>query len=160
MVRPGAPLCTTSFGGIRMRAPWCLRQGALTFAAALVLAACGTAPPPQTAAPASPLPVVVATAPSTVPAPPPIDDAPARLIGMDATSLTDLLGEPVRVRRDASVEIRQYRGETACQVDAFLYPDGSVRRVSHVEIRDGIARLAPEAARACLRGLIAARRVS
>lgn len=59
----------------------------------------------------------------------------SRLQGQDAAGLNSLLGEPALVRREAEVEIWQYQHES-CVLDLFLYPDGSSRRVIHLEARD------------------------
>jgi hypothetical protein len=60
---------------------------------------------------------------------------PASLQGQSAEGVSALLGEPALVRREAEVEIWQYRGE-GCVLDLFLYPDGSRRKVIHLEARD------------------------
>ncbi len=63
---------------------------------------------------------------------------PALLPGQDAVGLSALLGEPTLVRREAEVEIWQYQAE-GCVLDVFFYPDGSTRRVLHLEARDRVA---------------------
>ena len=63
---------------------------------------------------------------------------PAILAGQDAVGLAALLGEPTLVRREAEVEIWQYHAE-GCVLDVFFYPDGSTRRVLHLEARDRVA---------------------
>ena len=90
----------------------------------------------------------------------PVDDDPARLIGLDASSLSALLGAPVRVRRDATVEIQQFRVPDVCQIDAFLYRDAGVARVTHYEIRRDLDRLDPSEARSCLRTLLLNKRAT
>lgn len=133
-------------------------DGVLMLVAVVIIAGCSATPPPQpgmtapTASRPTPPPATASTQP--------VNDDPARLLGMDRAALAALLGNPVRVRRDLNAEIRQYRSDSSCQVDAFLYPDGNVRRVSHVEFRDGVERLSPAAARTCLRRLIEARATS
>lgn len=99
-------------------------------------------------------PAETASANPTRPAP--VNDDPARLLGLDAARLAALFGDPVRVRRDGTAEIRQFGAESTCQVDAFLYPDDGIARVTHVEVRRGLNRLAGADARACLRTLLGA----
>lgn len=84
----------------------------------------------------------------------PINDDPAQIIGMTPSAVDDLLGKPVRVRRDGNAEIRQYRADTACQLDAFVYQQANGRRVTHVELRNGPDRLDASAARNCLRRML------
>jgi len=86
--------------------------------------------------------------------PRPINDDPSRLIGLDAAALVKLLGNPVRVRRDGTAEIQQFRVGDLCQIDAFLYRDTGVSRVTHYEIRHDLDRLDATAARQCLRTVI------
>jgi hypothetical protein len=80
---------------------------------------------------------------------------PAKLRGHTAEGLSSLLGEPTLVRREAEVEIWQYRSG-ACVLDLFLYPDGSRHKVIHLEARDNKAagRLST---RACLDQVLTAR---
>jgi hypothetical protein len=121
----------------------------------LALAACTAAPGPTTALGNAGVAPLKSGQPSADRPPP--DDNPARLKGMMAGELTALLGEPVRVRRDGTAEIRQFGTESTCRIDTFLYPDADMRRVTHIEIRHGLDRLDATAARACLRSLMAAR---
>lgn len=90
-----------------------------------------------TAQPAEPL--VVFTAPEIAPQPPAkpvIDDDPKRLMGLRATELKRMLGDPRFVRRDASAQLWRYRNKT-CILDLFLYRTGGRPEysVSHVETR-------------------------
>ena len=84
----------------------------------------------------------------------PINDDPAQIVGMAPSEVDDLLGAPVRVRRDGGAEIRQYRADTACQLDAFVYQEAKGFRVTHVELRNGPERLDASTARACLRRML------
>lgn len=144
--------------GRRSSAPTRLAGGALLF-----LTACGTAP---TSAPAPALAINEPPAAPVAPPPvasaplPPINDDPDRLLGLDARALTELLGTPVRVRRDGGAEIRQFGTNAHCQIDAFLYADDNTARVSHIVYRRGLEPLDPAAARACLRNLLSARATS
>lgn len=63
--------------------------------------------------------------------------APSELAGQDAPQVSALLGQPTLIRREADVEIWQYQGE-ACVLDLFLYPQGGVPRVRHLEARDRV----------------------
>tara|TARA_R110001606_G_scaffold279052_1_gene427593 strand:- start:152 stop:655 length:504 start_codon:yes stop_codon:yes gene_type:complete len=123
----------------------------------LVLAACAATP--ENSPPAE-RGTTALSVPERTPAAPPPNDDPARLRGLNASALTALLGDPVRVRRDGTAEIRQYGDVSSCQIDLFLYADGSTATVSHVEIRRGIERLDPAAARSCLRQMLAPRATS
>lgn len=75
---------------------------------------------------------------SEAPASVAIED-PKSLIGMDRAGLTSTLGEPRMLRRDAPVEIWQYRSRS-CVLDVFLYeaPDG-IEAVAHLEARNNLA---------------------
>jgi len=84
-------------------------------------------------------PRVVFVAPEIAPQPPAkpvIDDDPQRLMGLDVSELTRMLGDPRFVRRDASAQLWRYRNKT-CILDLFLYRTGGRGEysVSHVETR-------------------------
>lgn len=84
------------------------------------------------------------------------DDDPARLMGLDPTQLTGMLGEPAFVRRDGGGEIWQYR-DSACVLHLFLYRVDKAARVEHVELRqadDGTALGTPAAERSCFGELL------
>lgn len=128
----------------------------------LFLTACASNPPdsaqhrattPAAEAP-RPAPAVLQEAARPVVVPPPVNSDPAQFIGLDAVALAGLLGEPVRVRRDGSSEIRQFRAGNACQLDAFMYADVAQTRVVHVELRRGLDRLEGSAAQECMRRLL------
>ncbi len=113
------------------------------------------APPRETA----PLPEPVAPEPAApetaaLPAAPKIDDDPARLMGLDAVGLAELLGDPELTRREPPAEIWQYRGGS-CVFDVFLYEQAGQQRVTYLEARDGAARRV--GARGCLNELLRAR---
>ncbi|WP_455374402.1 hypothetical protein [Limibacillus halophilus] len=92
---------------------------------------------------------------SAAKSPPKASFDPAELQGQTAEGLSALLGEPSLVRREAEVEIWQYRG-AACVLDLFLYPDGSRQRVIHLEARDNkLAEALP--ARSCLDQVLTAK---
>ena len=96
----------------------------------LALAACASAAqtPPPAVATARPVAL-----PATPPAPPAMD--PRALIGMASTGLTELLGAPLLLRRDAPAEIWQY-GTADCVLDLTLYPDeNQVLSVRYMESR-------------------------
>ncbi len=91
---------------------------------------------------------------AALPSAPRIDDDPARLMGLDATSLAKLLGAPDLLRREPPAEVWQYRGES-CVFDVFLYEAAGGQRVTYLEARDATARRI--AARGCLNQLLRAR---
>lgn len=70
---------------------------------------------------------------------------PQQLLGMDSAALSDLLGQPLVVRREGEAEIWQYRADE-CVLDLFLY--GGMRQVEHVDLRDR-AGASEEAVAAC-----------
>ena len=110
-----------------------------------VPAANAAATPPAAAATA-------ALAPPRVPAAaPPIDDDPARLIGLDAAGVEALIGRPGFTRREPPAEVWQYVTAT-CVLDVVLYPETGVARAAYFEARDRAA--APADARACFRTLL------
>lgn len=81
-------------------------------------------------------PPTVFAAPEIAPEPPAIDDDPKRLMGLDTSELTRMLGDPGFVRRDSSAQLWRYRSKT-CILDLFLYRTGGRPEfsVSHVETR-------------------------
>lgn len=85
---------------------------------------------------------------------PPINDDPARLIGLGPDALTAMLGRPELIRREQPAEIWQYRA-ASCVFDVFLYDQAGSRRVTYLEARDNAARKAPP--RPCLNALLRAR---
>lgn len=108
---------------------------------------------PSAAAPAPrPAPQVTARPP----APPPINDDPNQLMGLDRGGVSALLGEPDLVRREDPAEIWQYV-TAGCVFDVVLYDSGSRYRVTYLEARDDAAdRLAP---RPCLNRLLRERQL-
>jgi hypothetical protein len=59
---------------------------------------------------------------------------PERLVGLAATAIQQMLGNPDFKRRDPPAEIWQYR-KSGCLLDVFLYLGEDTYRVSHVEAR-------------------------
>ncbi len=107
----------------------------------------GAAPAPQ------PAPQVTARPP----APPPINDDPNQLMGLDRGGVSALLGEPDLVRRENPAEIWQYV-TAGCVFDVVLYDSGTRYRVTYLEARDDAAdRLAP---RPCLNRLLRERQTA
>ncbi len=87
---------------------------------------------PPVAAELEPVPPVA----PPVPEKPAIDDDPERLMGLGTGALTQMLGRPGFVRRDASAQLWRYRNES-CILDLFLYR-GTGRPeyfVSYIEAR-------------------------
>ncbi len=125
-------------------------------------------PEPEPESKASAEPVAPTETPQQAPAPeteaepeiaalppePVIDDNPARVMGLGAGQLTELLGQPELTRREPPAEIWQYRGES-CVFDVFLYEEAAGRRVTYLEARDASAQRV--AARGCLNQLLRAR---
>ncbi len=126
----------------------------------------GTEPAPPQTAEAYPGP---GTEPAVDPFPPapaaqaraaprrhPIDANPSRLMGLDPTQVTAILGTPTFVRREEGGEIWQYR-EHGCILDLFLYRDGETARVDHFELRearDGAPLTVASARRGCFGELL------
>lgn len=71
---------------------------------------------------------------------------PEEFVGYQPDRLLPVLGAPDFVRRDGPAQIWQYRAEN-CVFDLFLYRDGGVSRVDHVELRERGATT--ESAEAC-----------
>lgn len=91
-----------------------------------------TAPPSP---PASDVASRATPAPARPPAPPPPPRiTSAELMGLADNALTRLLGAPGFQRIDDPAALWQYRG-TGCILDVFLYADGPVYRVAHLEFR-------------------------
>lgn len=83
---------------------------------------------------------------------------PDELIGRDSVGVVGALGQPTRVRKEASAQIWQYDGGS-CVVDLFLYPEGSQHRVAYIEARDTAQGHKADAAR-CLTQVQSATRSS
>ena len=69
-----------------------------------------------------------------------------RLLGLETSQVTGLLGPADFRRADGPTEILQYRGGT-CVLDLYLYRDDATGdfRVRYIEARDrGFARVAPD----------------
>lgn len=143
-----------------------LRSTLLVLAAGLVLAACQTGrgePPAATSAQvAAATPVTDPASAAPVPAPqlaalPPIDDDPARFMGLDRDGVSALLGMPDLIRREAPAEIWQYVAGD-CVFDLVLYQRGADYAVSYLEARDSAAAVQPP--RPCLNQLLRARQAA
>ena len=74
------------------------------------------------------------TAAKGEPKKPPPAIKPAALMGLGHLQLTRLMGVPRFRRIDDPAAYWQYRGK-ACILDLYLYADGPVYRVSHMEFR-------------------------
>lgn len=84
---------------------------------------------------------------------------PARLIGLKAAEIADLLGAPGFRRKDNPAEIWQYRTQS-CFLDVFLYADkagGELYSVAHVEVRP--RRAEPVTTQDCLRQVVRGKRI-
>lgn len=107
---------------------------------ALAVTACAPPPSSRTTAPSAGLPAAPgAPADPTRPAAKTVDLPP--LIGLGSREVESLFGAPRFVRRDGPAQIWQY-GTDACTVNLFLYRDGPMLRVRHVELRHRSADLA------------------
>jgi len=118
------------------------------FGAALIGVSCAgpqpapepPAPAPKEAAQPAPAPAetppapALAARPAPKPKPPPPRIKPTDLIGLTQAELAKVLGPPAFKRIDDPAALWQYRG-TRCILDLFLYADGPVYRVNHVEFR-------------------------
>lgn len=80
--------------------------------------------------------------------------APDALLGMTATAVTGLLGQPTFLRREGPAQVWQYRSDL-CLVDLFFYPPkaqeaagGAALQVTYAELRRSGAAEAGAANRA------------
>ena len=136
-----------------------LRSIVILLAAGLALSACQTGRNGQPAVTPAAAAVTPAADPAAaepgvqpqVAALPPVDDNPARLMGLDRDGLTAVLGEPALIRREAPAEIWQYLTE-GCVFDVVLYDKGRDYAVSYLEARDATAAVLPP--RPCLNKLL------
>jgi len=91
----------------------------IIFASILLLAACATAPKPQPEAP---------------PVQSPTTREPRGIVGLTPQELVGHFGNPaLQVREGTSLKL-QFRGRT-CVLDAYLYPQNNVLRVTHIDTR-------------------------
>lgn len=114
----------------------------MTLVAVATVFACTPLPPGKTLddvaaenQSATPKPAIASRTP---PKPPPLNDDPRQLLGLDGKALAKLLGKPGFVRRDPPAQLWRYR-DRACILDLFLYSAeaGDNRRmtVRHFEAR-------------------------
>ena len=73
--------------------------------------------------------------PTTQPAAPILSADPAAFIGIDDVALSNALGKPKQVRKDAPAEIWQYFGAD-CVVDFYLYDSDGTLKVAYMEARN------------------------
>jgi hypothetical protein len=91
----------------------------IILASTLLIAGCATAPQQPPEAPVSQTPPT---------------REPRGLLGLTAAELVGHFGNPaLQVREGTSLKL-QFRGRT-CVLDAYLYPQNNVLRVSHVDTR-------------------------
>lgn len=112
------------------------RQAASLLLASLLLGGCAGLFPAEEAAP-PPEPAPAPPPPTLEIAPEPVPPDAALLIGLDPAALEALLGAPALVRREAGVQLFQYRA-APCVLDIALYspsPDQPFR-ARHIEARD------------------------
>jgi hypothetical protein len=77
-------------------------------------------------------------------------------MGIADSALAQLMGAPGFKRIDDPAALWQYRG-TSCILDVFLYADGPVYRVTHLEFRPagaGGGTMDDRAAKICFSGLL------
>jgi hypothetical protein len=90
----------------------------IILASTLLIAGCATAPKP----------------PEAPPVQSPTTREPRGVIGLTTSELVGHFGNPaLQVREGASLKL-QFRGRS-CVLDAYLYPQNNVLRVSHVDTR-------------------------
>jgi hypothetical protein len=92
-----------------------------------------------------------------------VDADPKRLIGLDRSALTALLGRPAFERKDRPAEFWRYNGES-CMLDLYLYgPTKAAEKDKTVRVRH-VAAHGPHDSPAdigdCLRGILRARLAS
>jgi len=91
----------------------------LALSLTLIVAACATRPPPQ---------------PETPTVQSPTTREPGAIIGLTPQELVGHFGNPaLQIREGTSLKL-QFRGRT-CVLDAYLYPQNGVLRVTHVDAR-------------------------
>lgn len=96
----------------------------------------------------------LASLPPAPPEPPPVDDDPGQVMGLDRAGLAALLGKPGFTRREAGAQVWQYRLRR-CVLDVFLYGEADGRfRVTYYEFRG--ERLDAAGERRCFRTLLGA----
>ena len=88
---------------------------------------------------------------SAQPAAPILSTDSAAFIGIDDVALSNALGKPKQVRKDAPAEVWQYFGAD-CVVDFYLYDSEGSLRVAYMEARDPAADATP--ADRCVRSLM------
>ena len=88
---------------------------------------------------------------SAQPAAPILSTDSAAFIGIDDVALSNALGKPKQVRKDAPAEVWQYFG-VDCVVDFYLYDSEGSLRVAYMEARDPAADATP--ADRCVRSLM------
>ena len=93
----------------------------LILASTLFLAACATRPQPQTPTPQAPPPE-------------PISPQARQLLGLTPNELVGHFGKPALQIHEANSLKLQFRGRQ-CVLDAYLYPQSGVLRVTHVDTR-------------------------
>jgi hypothetical protein len=123
-------------------------------------AAVSALPPPPPRKPTPPAPTAVAPVPVRLPeATAPVAPASGfdRLIGLDQTRLTALLGEPRQRAEAPPATIWRYLGQ-ACELDVYFYFDlqSQAMRALHYEIRSHESREQP--AQQCYDELVSERR--
>jgi hypothetical protein len=92
----------------------------LIIASALLLAGCATSPQQQPAEQAPP--------------PQPISPQTRQILGLTTNDLVGHFGRPaLQIREGTSLKL-QFRGRS-CVLDAYLYPQNGVLRVTHVDAR-------------------------
>jgi hypothetical protein len=91
----------------------------LALSLTLVVAACATRPQPQ---------------PETPTVQSPTTREPGAIVGLTPQELVGHFGNPaLQIREGTSLKL-QFRGRT-CVLDAYLYPQNGVLRVTHVDAR-------------------------
>jgi hypothetical protein len=91
----------------------------LALSLTLIVAACATRPQPQ---------------PETPTVQSPTTREPGAIVGLTPQELVGHFGNPaLQVREGTSLKL-QFRGRT-CVLDAYLYPQNGVLRVTHVDAR-------------------------
>jgi len=92
----------------------------IIIASALLIAGCATRPQPEPEAPA-------VQSPTT--------REPRGILGLTTSELVGHFGNPaLQVREGTSLKL-QFRGRS-CVLDAYLYPQNNVLRVTHVDTRN------------------------
>lgn len=114
------------------RSGWPQTSAALVLCA--TLAACTATPPPAAPTESTPQTAAVPNAPAPKPEVKIDTPDPAEMIGWSEAKITSVLGAASLVRKELGSKIWQYQ-TPHCVLFLFLYPDGEVSKLKHLDAR-------------------------